>query len=267
MKKPPMESGGSTSDADTASVRVLLIAAERLLPDDARERLEARGFSLTTVSDGSSAISVLRAHHVDIVLLDLVLPDMDGIALLAAIRAARPRLPVIALTAADADELRLMGFARGADDCVSKPFSLAELTARMESRLRWRMEIDTLEAGPLALDMSSNRVTLGHQVVALSPREGTLLATLLSHAGEVLSREALLRLVRGLEFDPRSNVVDVNVSALRRKLGRGVIETVRGCGYRLRVSALTPSPEHESGGPRLLAAGTAASRNGRTPLT
>jgi DNA-binding response OmpR family regulator len=236
-----MEVGRSTSEGDPAAVRVLLVAAERLLPADAGERFASRGFSVTTVSDGASAIGLLRAHHVDLVLLDLVLPDMDGIALLAAIRAARPRLPVIALTAADAEDLRLAGFARGADDCVSKPFSLAELMARMEARLRWRMEIDTLEAGPLALDMSSNRATLGERVVALSPREGTLLATFLGHAGEVLSREALLRLVWELEFDPRSNVVDVNVAALRRKLGPDVIETVRGRGYRLRVSTLTSS--------------------------
>jgi DNA-binding response OmpR family regulator len=168
------------------------------------------------------------------------LPDVDGIALLAAIRAARPRLPLIALTALDDEPSRLDGFARGADDCVTKPLSVAELTARMEARLRSRELSATLVTeGPLSLDMSNNRASIGERVVALSPRERSLLATFLHHAGEVLSREELLRLVWELEFDPGSNVVDVYVAALRRKLGPQVIETIRGRGYRLRANALT----------------------------
>jgi DNA-binding response OmpR family regulator len=122
------------------------------------------------------------------------------------------------------------------------PFSIPELTARMQARLRSREQSGTVvRAGPLSLDISRNRATIGEHTVALSPREGSLLATFLRHAGEVLSREALLRLVWELEFDPRSNIVDVYVAALRRKLGSHVIETIRGRGYRLRVSALSRS--------------------------
>lgn len=220
-------------------VRVLLIE------DDARIRelidvgLGARGLSVTAVPDGRSGIDALRTRPVDVVLLDLVLPDVDGLALLAAIRASRPRLPLIALTARDDERSKLDGFAGGADDYVTKPFSLAELTARIEARLRWREEGGTLlDAGPLTLDLASNRASLGQHSVLLSVREGSLLAAFVRHAGELLSREELLRLVWELEFDPGSNVVDVYVSTLRRKLGPAVIETVRGHGYRLRVSAL-----------------------------
>jgi DNA-binding response OmpR family regulator len=136
--------------------------------------------------------------------------------------------------------MRLDGFARGADDCVAVPLSIPELTARMEARLRGREQSNTVvKAGSLSLDMSRNRAAIDGRVVALSPRESSLLAAFVRHAGEVLSRETLLRLVWELEFDPRSNIVDVYVAALRRKLGTQVIETIRGRGYRLRVSALS----------------------------
>ena len=216
-----------------------------LIEDDARIRevveagLGARGFSVTSASDGASGIDVLRSRQVELVLLDLMLPDVDGFALLAAIRAARPRLPVIALTARDDPGSKLAGLDGGADDYVTKPFSLAELAARIRARLRWREEGGTLvEAGPLTLDLASNRASIGDRSAVLSAREACLLATFARRGGEVLSREELLRLVWQIEFDPGSNVVDVYVRAIRRKLGNEVIETVRGCGYRLRVGAL-----------------------------
>ena len=234
-----MTSFDGSSEANAEVVRVLLVASDDLLSSDARLDLAVRGFSVTPVADGASAIKLLRDRPVDLVVLDLVLPDVDGIALLGAIRAARPRLPVIALTAVEDERSRLNGFARGADDCVTKPLSVPELMARMTARLRWRDLSDTLvTAGSLSLDISSSRASIGDRVVALSPRERTLLAAFLRHAGEVLSRGELLRLVWEIEFDPNSNVVDVNVAALRRKLGQQVIETVRGRGYRLRMSAI-----------------------------
>jgi two-component system, OmpR family, response regulator len=216
-----------------------------LIEDDGRIRrivetgLEARGFVVTSAPDGSAGIEVLRTGAVDLVLLDLVLPDVDGFALLGAIRQARPRLPVIALTALDDVRSKLNGFDGGADDYVTKPFSLAELAARIQARLRWREQGGTLvEAGPLRLDLATNRASLGEHSVLLSAREAALLAAFLRHGGEVLSRSELLRLVWEIEFDPGSNVVDVYVAALRRKLGANVIETVRHRGYRLAVVAL-----------------------------
>jgi DNA-binding response OmpR family regulator len=229
-----------TNEASAEVVEVLLVTGESALQSDAKAGLAAQGFSITTAANGASAIQSLRGRPVDLVLLDLVLPDVDGIALLAAIRTARPHLPVIALTASADEHMRLDGFARGADDCVAVPLSIPELTARMEARLRGREQSNTVvKAGSLSLDMSRNRAAIDGRVVALSPRESSLLAAFVRHAGEVLSRETLLRLVWELEFDPRSNIVDVYVAALRRKLGTQVIETIRGRGYRLRVSALS----------------------------
>ena len=235
-----MEAARPPSEASADAIQVLLVTGENPLQDDAKAGLAARGFAITSAVDGASAIKSLRGRRVDLVLLDLVLPDVDGIALLTAIRAARPHLPVIALTGLSDEDLRLDGFARGADDCVAVPFSIPELTARMVARLRSREQGEAVvKVGPLSLDTARNRAVIGERIVPLSPREGSLLATFLHHAGEVLSREALLRLVWELEFDPHSNIVDVYVAALRRKLGPHVIETVRGRGYRLRVSTLT----------------------------
>jgi DNA-binding response OmpR family regulator len=233
-----MAASGLSSEASAEVVQVLLVTGEPLR-GEGQALLAARGFAVTMAVDGASAIKALRGRPIDLVLLDLVLPDVDGSALLSAIRTARPRLPVIALTAPDDEPSRLDGFARGADDCVNKPLSIEELTARMEARLRWREETDTVvKAGPLSVDIARNRAALDGRTIALSPREACFLATFLRHAGEVLSRERLLRLVWELEFDPRSNIVDAYVAALRRKLGPRVIETIRGHGYRLRVSSL-----------------------------
>ncbi len=226
-------------EASTSVARVLLIEDDGRIRALVKEGLAARGFSVTAVPDGTSAIGILRARSPDLVLLDLMLPDVDGFALLAAIRATHPRLPVIALTARDDERSKLDGFAGGADDYVTKPFSLAELAARIQARLRWREEDGKrLAAGPLTLDLANNRASLAGHTVPLSARESALLATFIHRAGDLLTREQLLRLVWELEFDPGSNVVDVYVAALRRKLGPSVIETVRGRGYRMRISAL-----------------------------
>jgi DNA-binding response OmpR family regulator len=216
-----------------------------LIEDDARIRevveagLAARGFTVTSAADGGSGVEILRSRQVELVLLDLMLPDVDGFTLLAALRSARPHLPVIALTARDDPRSKLAGFDGGVDDYVTKPFSLAELAARIRARLRWREEGGTLvEAGSLTLDLASNRATIGSRSAVLSAREACLLATFARRAGETLARDELLRTVWQIDFDPGSNVVDVYVRAIRRKLGGDVIETVRGRGYRLRLTAL-----------------------------
>jgi len=215
-----------------------------LIEDDSRIRrivergLGARGFSVRSAPDAATAIEAMRGQDFDLVLLDLLLPDADGFSLLSAIRAARPRLPVIAVTARDDLSSKLDGFNGGADDYVTKPFSIAELAARINARLRWREEDGAvLEAGLLRLDLATHRASVDGRSVVLAARESALLAAFLRHPGEVLSREELLRQVWEIEFDPGSNVVEVYISALRRKLGDGVIETVRGRGYRLPAGA------------------------------
>jgi DNA-binding response OmpR family regulator len=221
----------------SAMTQLLLIEDDSRIRRNLERGLSTRGFSVCSAPDAASAIRALRAKDFDLVLLDLLLPDADGFSLLGAIRAAKPRLPVIAVTALDDIGSKLDGLNGGADDYVTKPFSIAELTARINARLRWREDDGAcLEAGPLRLDLATHRATLEGRSVLVSAREAALLAAFLRHPGEVLSREELLRLVWEIEFDPGSNVVDVYVAALRRKLGAQLIQTVRRRGYRLRAA-------------------------------
>jgi DNA-binding response OmpR family regulator len=224
------------------TVRLLLIENDVEIREEVTRDLTQRGYSVATAADGASALEAFRSGNLDLVLLDLTLPDIDALALLAAMRTARPRLPVIALSSG-AELSEIDAFASGADDCLTRSASLERLAAHIRARLRWREEGGTrIAVGPLTLHLATNRATLAERSVLLSPREASLLATLARHAGELLSREELLRLVWELEFEPGSNIVEVCVAALRRKLGPDVIETVRGRGYRLRVSSLGPTP-------------------------
>ncbi len=156
--------------------------------------------------------------------------------MLAALRRRSPSLPVIILTARSGVEPTVEGFNRGADDYVTKPFRFEELLVRVRARLRTTTpELTVLGAGNIVLDLRTRRATIGGRVVELSAREFTLAEAFLRHPDQVLSREQLLDRVWGYDFDAGSNVVDVYVRYLRRKLGPGVIETVRGMGYRLRA--------------------------------
>jgi DNA-binding response OmpR family regulator len=211
-----------------------------LIEDDPRIReivergLGARGFVVTSAADGPSGVELARKLEVDLLLLDLVLPGRSGLEVLQDVRAAKPRLPVIALTALADTQSRVGGLDAGADDYVTKPFVIEELAARVRARLRWREEgtAGVLKAGPLTVDLVTHRAVLDGREVPLSARELTLLATFVRHAGQVLSRNQLLDRVWGITFETGSNVVDVYVGVLRRKLGGGWIETVRGLGYR-----------------------------------
>jgi DNA-binding response OmpR family regulator len=210
-----------------------------LIEDDARIReivergLGARGFVVSSAPDGTAGLDLALKLDIDLVLLDLLLPGRQGLDVLEDIRAAKPRLPVIAVTAVDDTGSRVSGLDAGADDYITKPFSVDELAARIRARLRWAEDQGgVLKAGPLTLDLASHRAVLNGGEVALSARELELLATFMRHPGQVLSRAQLLDQVWGLDFDPGSNVVDVYVAALRRKIGSGSIETVRGSGYR-----------------------------------
>lgn len=148
----------------------------------------------------------------------------------------KPRLPFIALTARDDLDSKIGSLEAGVDDYITKPFSLEELAARVRARLRWRDEASTvLKLGGLTVDLAAHRVLVGDREVRVSARELALLAALMTHPGQVLSRAQLLRMVWEVDFDTGSNVVDVHVAALRRKIGASAIETVRGAGYRLLI--------------------------------
>jgi DNA-binding response OmpR family regulator len=212
---------------------VLLIEDDSRIREIVERGLGARGIVVSSAPDGGSGIDLASKLDVDLVLLDLILPGKGGLEVLEELRDLKPRLPVIALTAVDDTGSKIGGLEAGVDDYITKPFSVEELVARIRARLRWQdAEEGTLKAGPLTVDLAAHRAFLNGREVQLSAREISLLATFLRHPGQVLSRDQLLRLVWDLDFDPGSNVVEVYVSALRRKLGQGFIETVRGLGYR-----------------------------------
>lgn len=214
--------------------RILIADDEVRITAFVERGLRKHGFSTVAVHDGESAAAMARDDDFDLLILDLAMPRCDGFEVLHRIRGRGERLPVIVLTAQDELEATVEGFERGADDYLTKPFRFDELVARVRARLRdpGRPDERTLRAGGVALDLRARTATAGGAEVALSAREFGLAEALMRDAGAVLSREQLLSRVWGYDFDGASNVVDVYVRYLRRKLGDGVIETVRGVGYR-----------------------------------
>jgi DNA-binding response OmpR family regulator len=196
--------------------------------------LKAAGYAVTAVDSGKAALELARTGSFDLILLDLGLPDLDGMQVLAGLRTAGIDVPVILLTARDAVRDVVAGLDAGASDYLTKPFRFDELLARIRTRLRDRplFPETVLEHGGIALDLLTRRLEVGDEIVDLSAREFGLLEEFLRHPGQVLSREQLLSRVWGYDFDPGSNVVDVYVRYLRQKVGRDRIETVRGMGYR-----------------------------------
>ena len=216
--------------------QILIIEDDPRIQEIVARGLVDRGFAVASASDGPSGLEEARRPDVDLVLLDMKLPGMPGAQVLERIRAERPQLPVIVVTALDDVRSKVGGLEAGADDYVTKPFSIDELAARIRARLRFRSDSGgILRAGGLVLDLAAHRASLDGREISLSAREIGLLAVFLKHQGQALSRGQLLRLVWHLDFDPGSNVVDVYVAALRRKSGPDFIETVRGLGYRFTV--------------------------------
>jgi DNA-binding response OmpR family regulator len=218
--------------------RVLIAEDEPRLAQFLEKGLRANGFTTTVVGDGPSAALIANDEDFDLLILDLGLPGMDGLEVLRDVRSRAQRLPVVVLTARDGVEDTVAGLDGGADDYVTKPFRFEELLARVRARLRTdpaAREPTVLRAGDLALDLRTRRVAVDGRIVELSAREFTLLEVFLRHPGQVLSREQLLSHVWGYDYDPGSNVVDVYVGYLRKKLGGPRIRTVRGAGYALQA--------------------------------
>ena len=179
-------------------------------------------------------------EDVGVVVLDLGLPDIDGLDVLRTIRERGSRIPVVILTARGDVEDRVRGLDLGADDYVAKPFAIDELAARLRARLRPSADYSVkLKVGELELDLIARRARVGERVIWLTPREFALLEMLMRHSGRTVTRPELLSEVWSLDFDPRSNLVDVYVRYLRRKLGPGWITTERGVGYRI----VAPGPK------------------------
>jgi two-component system copper resistance phosphate regulon response regulator CusR len=216
-------------------VTILLVEDEERVASFVVKGLEAHGYPVEHVATGAEALARIRAGEPDLILLDLTLPDLDGLEILRRLREDGIAVPVIILTARGDVDDRVQGFDVGADDYLTKPFAFDELVARLRARLRPRPMSDSgvLRAGNVVLDLNRRRVEVEGREVALAAREFELLETFLCHPGEVLSRTQLLTRVWGPKTELDSNVIEVYVGYLRRKLGAGCIETVRGLGYRL----------------------------------
>ena len=218
-------------------MRILLIEDEARILGFLARGLEAEGLSVDGAGNGRDGLARALRSHYDLVVLDLLLPELDGLSVLRELQRERPELPVLVLSARSDLQTKLRSFELGATDYLPKPFSLDELIARARVQLRRVRTLDVSSvpwSGRLVLDLARRRARLGDVVADLSDREFRLLHHLVQHQGQIVSRERLLSEVWGYHFDPGSNVVDVCVRRLRKKLGADApIETVRNAGYRL----------------------------------
>ncbi len=217
------------------SNRILIAEDETRIAAFVEKGLRANGFTTTTVGDGHSALDYALTGGFDLVILDLGLPGKDGFTVLRLLRELGTAVPVIILTARDTVRDTVAGLEGGADDYMTKPFRFEELLARVRLRLRSTdraPEVTVLSGNGVTLDLRTRRAQVGERTIDLTAREFTLLELFLRHPGQVLSREQILSHVWGYDYDPGSNIVDVYVRALRRKIGAEQITTVRGMGYR-----------------------------------
>jgi DNA-binding response OmpR family regulator len=220
-------------------MRILVVEDEASIADFLVRGLEAEGYAVRSADNGVDGQKLALDDGVDLVILDRMLPGRDGLDVLSAIHDAKPSLPVILLTAKDAVADRVEGLDQGASDYVTKPFSFEELAARIRAHLRQPAgETATeLEAAGIRLDLIARRAERGGHSVRLSERESELLAHLMRHAGKVCTHREILAAVWGYDHDPGTNVVQVYIGYLRRRLSLpgspAPIETVRSVGYRL----------------------------------
>ena len=206
-----------------------------LLGDGLKLGLQGEGYTVDWLTDGSQALHSLLTENFDLVVLDLGLPGMDGIEVLKAIRDRGLAIPVLILTARDAVKDRVGGLDQGADDYLTKPFDLEELSARLRSLLRRSQDraVPVLGHGDVSLDPAAREVRRAGEKVELSRKEFTVLHYLLEHQGRVVSRERLEQALYGWDTEIESNALEVHVHKLRKKLGAELISTVRGVGYRI----------------------------------
>jgi DNA-binding response OmpR family regulator len=219
-------------------MRILVTEDEPRILSFLTRGLEAEGFAVDSAGDGAEALRCAERARYDLVVLDLLLPRVHGLAVLSELRRRSPDLPVVIVSARADLPTKLRGFELGANDYLPKPFSLDELIARIRVQLRRVVPGDgnVMQTGRLRLDLARRQAFVGEHVADLSDREFRLLHHLVLHAGEVVSRERLLSEIWGYHFDPGSNVVDVCIRRLRKKLGADAVETVRHAGYKVAAA-------------------------------
>lgn len=222
-------------------MNILLVEDETRVADFIRRGLAAEGWSVDHAADGEDALEHAATNVYDVILLDLMLPGIQGQDVCRKLRARKSKTPILMLTALDSSEERVEGLKIGADDYLPKPFDFDELIARVEALHRRATNYASdvgetlITSGALVFDRSSLQVTVSDEAIELSKKERDLLLLFLTNTGRVLSRERILNAVWGLNADPLTNVVDVYVGRLRRKIGTegGRIVTLRNVGYRM----------------------------------
>ncbi|MGF1601775.1 MAG: response regulator transcription factor [Thermosynechococcaceae cyanobacterium] len=220
--------------------RILFAEDEPRITSFVQKGLKANGFTVASAQNAIETLNLALGSQFDLLILDLGLPDQDGLQVLEELRGQGETLPIIILTARDDIHDKVAGLEGGADDYMTKPFRFEELLARVRVRLRNLSSAkssleEILQVGKIQLDLRTRRAQIGDRTIDLPAREFTLAETFFRHPGQVLSREQLLDRVWGYDYSPGSNIVDVYVGYLRKKLGSDVLETVRGMGYRLRT--------------------------------
>jgi DNA-binding response OmpR family regulator len=219
-------------------VRLLVVEDEERVASFLVKGLRAHGYAVEWVRNGQDALARAMDPGISLVILDLGLPDLDGLDVLAAMRERGSQVPVLVLSARGRVNDRVRGLNLGADDYLGKPFAFEELLARVRANLRPRTVPDSVvRFDGICIDLVRREVTIAGRTVTLSAREFSLLSVFVGHPGQVLSRQELLSMAWGMDFDPGTNVVDVYVGYLRRKLGDPVIQTARGSGYRFDPGA------------------------------
>jgi two-component system OmpR family response regulator len=223
-------------------MRVLLVEDDPTIAAFVAKGLREAGFAVDEAADGETGLTLAREQKFDAAIVDVMLPRLDGLSLIDALRGRGVRTPVLILSAKRSVDDRVRGLQAGGDDYLTKPFAFAELLARVQALIRrstGAAEPTTLTAGDLTLDLLTREVRRDGQEIELRPREYALLEYLLRHTGKVLTKTMILSHVWGYNFDPNTNVVDVLVSRLREKIDRSfdtkLIHTVRGVGYVLKV--------------------------------
>jgi DNA-binding response OmpR family regulator len=212
---------------------ILLVDDEPSIQGFVSRALSAAGYAIDCASDGADAIRLARSREYDLVILDLIMPDMDGREVLAELLRAHPDQAVVVLSCLDDVTTKVACLDLGAHDYLTKPFSLDELLARVRVQMRDDTRHEVLRSGELSLDVGRLQADIGQGPVALTRLEFLLLRELMEHAGHSVPKDRLLASIWGYDFDPGSNVVDVCVRRLRSKLGFDLIKTVRGAGYQL----------------------------------
>ena len=228
--------------ADGNPINVLVVDDEAVLAEMVSMALRYEGWNIATASDGSAAIAAARNQRPDVVVLDVMLPDMSGLDVLHKLREEHPQLPVLLLTAKDAVEDRIAGLTAGGDDYVTKPFSIEEVVLRLRALLR-RTGVTTVDSGAqlvvgdLVLDEDSHEVARAGEPVSLTSTEFELLRFMMRNSKRVLSKAQILDRVWSYDFGGRSNIVELYISYLRKKIDSGrepMIHTLRGAGYVLK---------------------------------